>query len=72
MGCWRRSVASAVQQSLPEREDVRLPLSRNRRAIAVLMAASASIPQFGLDADVDLTELLALRKRTEISLSATR
>lgn len=26
------------------------------------MAASASIPQFGLDADVDLTELLALRK----------
>jgi pyruvate dehydrogenase E2 component (dihydrolipoamide acetyltransferase) len=39
-----------------------LPLSRNRRAIASLMAASASIPQFGLDAHVDLTELLALRK----------
>jgi pyruvate dehydrogenase E2 component (dihydrolipoamide acetyltransferase) len=39
-----------------------LPLSRNRRAIAALMAASASIPQFGLDADVDLTELLELRK----------
>jgi pyruvate dehydrogenase E2 component (dihydrolipoamide acetyltransferase) len=51
-----------VRQSLPEREDVRLPLSRNRRAIASLMAASASIPQFGLDADVDLTELLALRE----------
>jgi pyruvate dehydrogenase E2 component (dihydrolipoamide acetyltransferase) len=39
-----------------------LPLSRNRRAIAALMAASASIPQFGLDADVDVTELLELRK----------
>jgi pyruvate dehydrogenase E2 component (dihydrolipoamide acetyltransferase) len=39
-----------------------LPLSRNRRAIAAVMTASASIPQFGLDADVDLTELLALRK----------
>jgi len=51
-----------VRQSLPEREDVRLPLSRNRRAIAAVMTASASIPQFGLDADVDLTELLALRE----------
>ena len=51
-----------MQQSLPEREDVRLPLSRNRRAIAAVMTASASIPQFGLDADVDLTELLALRE----------
>jgi pyruvate dehydrogenase E2 component (dihydrolipoamide acetyltransferase) len=39
-----------------------LPLSRNRRAIAAVMTASASIPQFGLDADVDLTELLALRE----------
>lgn len=37
-------------------------MSRNRRAIAALMAASASIPQFGLDADVDVTELLELRK----------
>lgn len=51
-----------MRQSLPEREDARLPLSRNRRAIAALMAASASIPQFGLDADVDVTELLELRK----------
>jgi pyruvate dehydrogenase E2 component (dihydrolipoamide acetyltransferase) len=39
-----------------------LPLSRNRRAIAALMAASASIPQFGLDADVDVTDLLTLRE----------
>jgi pyruvate dehydrogenase E2 component (dihydrolipoamide acetyltransferase) len=38
-----------------------MPLSRNRRAIASLMTTSASIPQFGIDAEVDVTELAALR-----------
>jgi pyruvate dehydrogenase E2 component (dihydrolipoamide acetyltransferase) len=52
-----------VRPSPPEQADVRVPLSRNRRAIASLMTASASIPQFGLDADVDITELIALRNR---------
>jgi pyruvate dehydrogenase E2 component (dihydrolipoamide acetyltransferase) len=52
-------------QSQPEVSDVRLPLSRNRRAIASLMTMSASIPQFGIDADVDVTELAALREREQ-------
>jgi len=51
-----------VLPSQSEESDVRLPLSRNRRAIASLMTMSASIPQFGLDADVDITELTALRE----------
>jgi pyruvate dehydrogenase E2 component (dihydrolipoamide acetyltransferase) len=51
-----------VRPSPPEQTDVRLPLSRNRRAIASLMTASASIPQFGVDADVDISELVALRE----------
>jgi pyruvate dehydrogenase E2 component (dihydrolipoamide acetyltransferase) len=40
-----------------------MPLSRNRRAIASLMTTSASIPQFGIDAEADVTELAALRGR---------
>lgn len=51
-----------MRPSPHEQQDIRLPLSRNRRAIASLMTASAAIPQFGIDADVDLTELLALRE----------
>jgi pyruvate dehydrogenase E2 component (dihydrolipoamide acetyltransferase) len=46
-----------------------LPLSRNRRAIASLMTASAAIPQFGIDVDVDLTKLLALRDAEETVFS---
>jgi pyruvate dehydrogenase E2 component (dihydrolipoyllysine-residue acetyltransferase) len=38
-----------------------VPLSRNRKAIVSLMTASAAIPQFGIDAEADLTELIALR-----------
>lgn len=38
-----------------------MPLSRNRRAIASLMTSSAVIPQFGIDAHVDITNLDALR-----------
>ena len=38
-----------------------MPLSRNRKAIVSLMTASAAIPQFGIDAEADLTELMALR-----------
>jgi pyruvate dehydrogenase E2 component (dihydrolipoamide acetyltransferase) len=46
----------------PELEtDRRVPLTRNRRAIASLMTASAAVPQFSVDANVDLTELAAGR-----------
>lgn len=47
---------------LPEVEtDRRVPLTRNRRAIASVMTISAGVPQFSVDAHVDLTELAAAR-----------
>ena len=66
MRSWQPSVADTVLPSPSEETDARLPLSRNRRAIAALMTKSASIPQFGIDAEVDVTELAVLRegKRT--------
>jgi pyruvate dehydrogenase E2 component (dihydrolipoamide acetyltransferase) len=62
-------VADAVLPSQSERKDIRLPLSRNQRAIASLMTTSASIPQFGLDVDVDVTYLAALREQEEATFS---
>lgn len=41
--------------------DVHVALSRNRRAIANAMSLSAAIPQFCLDAEVDLRSLTAQR-----------
>jgi pyruvate dehydrogenase E2 component (dihydrolipoamide acetyltransferase) len=64
-------VADAVLPSQSERKDIRLPLSRNRRAIASLMTTSASIPQFGLDVDVDVTHLAALREQEEATFSVS-
>lgn len=49
-------------RSEPELEtDVRIPLSRTRRAIAAVMTASASVPQFAVDAYVDLSALASAR-----------
>lgn len=46
----------------PELEtDLRVPLTRNRRAIATVMTASAAVPQFSVDAHVDVSELAAAR-----------
>jgi pyruvate dehydrogenase E2 component (dihydrolipoamide acetyltransferase) len=65
MQWWQRFAADAVRPSPPDQEDVRLPLSRNRRAIASLMARSASIPQFGIDAHIDVTRIVAHREREQ-------
>jgi pyruvate/2-oxoglutarate dehydrogenase complex dihydrolipoamide acyltransferase (E2) component len=49
-------------RSEPELDtDVRVPLSRTRRAIVAVMTASASVPQFAVDARVDLSALASAR-----------
>ena len=45
----------------------RIPLTRMRRAIAEAMTRSASVPQFQVSRDVDMTAADAVRKRAAVS-----
>jgi pyruvate dehydrogenase E2 component (dihydrolipoamide acetyltransferase) len=54
---------SASKPADPTQSDVRVPLTKIRQAIVRSMTASAQIPQFTLDKEVNTSALALLRSR---------